>query len=323
MFRIIIAYICSVILLTGCQSPLEKSVLEPLTTKQLDKVAKEDKSFLATYSIVEEKWNYITSPADSARWRGVTYARLHNYLNTIKSAEINSPLFKKLRSDWEDSYAKSSNQVDSIVSLWKNYLSSNSPDSLVSVLFSGVELEKFRNSKKEIDTLVKVKVKIKRLKFPLDSLSLLYGFSLDSCAVDTALVSNDTLNSIKYNRRISDSIITKVYPTLLPAVKKSLINSDTLLKFDVEVQAVYANGKCYNADTLKKDVPSAVLALIESETDLNDPMFDSNFYRENIIRQEINPAFVSQSAYIKLNAEDFYRELDSLVFNYINYRGEL
>ena len=136
MFRIIIAYICSVILLVGCQSPLEKSVLEPLTTKQLDKVAKKDKSFLATYSIVEEKWNYIASSADSARWRGVTYSRLHNYLNTTKSAELNSPLFDKLRSDWENSYMQSNIAVDSIVSYWKHYLSVNSPDSLLSVTYA-------------------------------------------------------------------------------------------------------------------------------------------------------------------------------------------
>lgn len=323
MFRIIIAYICSVILLTGCQSPLEKSVLEPLTTKQLDKVAKEDKSFLATYSIVEEKWNYITSPADSARWRDVTYARLHNYLNAIKSAELNSPLFRKLRNDWENSYAQSNDKVDSIVAYWKNYLSTNSPDSLVSVVFSGAELERLRNSRKEIDTLVKVKLKIKALKSQVDSLSLSYGFSLDTCGVDSVCICNDTLNSIKYNRKISDSITTKVYPYLLPQIKRALIGTDSLLNFKVILHSVYSGGKCHNDDSLKKDVPAAVLALIESETSFNDPMFDSNFYRENIIREQINPAFVSQSAYIKLNAEEYYKELDSLVFSYINYRGDL
>ena len=323
MFRIIIAYICSVILLVGCQSPLEKSVLEPLTTKQLDKVAKEDKSFLATYSIVEEKWNYITSPADSARWRAVTYSRLHNYLNTTKSAELNSPLFDKLRSDWENSYIQSNNAVDSIVAYWKNYLSVNSPDSLVSVTFAGVELDKFRNQKKEIDTLVKVKVKIKPLSGAIDSLSLLYGFSLDSSNVHYYFPFNGKLNFIKHKRTLQDSIIIKVYPYLLPCVKQALVKHDSTVQFKVAMHSVYSNGKCYNADSLKKDLPTAVLALIESETSMGEPMFDASFYRENIIREEIDPAFVSQSAYIKLNAEQFYRELDSLVFNYINYRGEL
>ena len=323
MFRIIIAYICSVILLVGCQSPLEKSVLEPLTSKQLDKVAKKDKSFLATYSIVEEKWNYITSSADSARWRDITYGRLHYFINTTKSAELNSPLFEKLRCDWENSYIQSNREVDSIVSHWKNYLQTNSPDSLVSVIFSGVELDKFRNRKKEIDTLVKVKVMIKPLKYTVDSLSLLYGFSLDSTTVHYYFPFNGKLNFIKHKRGISDSTLIKVYPYLLPDIKKALIVQDSTIQFKVAMHSVYTNGKCFNADSLKKDIPQAVLALIESETSLNDPMFDANFYRENIIREEIDPAFVSQSAYIKLNAEQYYMELDSLVFNYINYRGEL
>lgn len=313
MYRIFIAYICSVILLVGCQSPLEKSVMEPLTSEQLDKVAKEDKSFLATYSIVEEKWNYISSSADSVRWSTVTYARLHNYLNAAKNAELTSPLFDSLRRDWENSYIQYNYKADSIVSNWKNYLAVNSPDSLVSVMFSGVELEKFRNQKKEIDTLVKVQIKIKPLSFAIDSLTMIYSFTLDS--------NNVSLNSINLKRRILDSTTIKVYPNLLPDIKKVLVNSDTLLQFTASVQSIYSNGKCYNTDSLKKDIPTSVLAFIEAELSQTDPYFDSNYYRENIIRNEIDPLFMSQSAYIRLNAENYYKGLDSLVFNYINYRG--
>ena len=32
----------------------------------------------------------------------------------------------------------------------------------------------------------------------------------------------------------------------------------------------------------------------------------------------VDPAFMSQSAYIKVNAEDYYREIDSLAFSYTN-----
>ena len=196
MYRIIIAYICSVILLVGCQSPLEKSVLEPLTSHQLDKVVKKDKSFLATYSIVEEKWNYICSSADSLRWKDISYSRLHNYLITTQSAQINSPLFDQLRRDWKNLYIQSNYAVDSIVAYWKNYLSVNSPDSLVKVTFAGVELEKFRNLRKDIDTLVKVKVNIKSLKSAVDTITLLYGFSLDSSDVHYYFPFNGKLNFI-------------------------------------------------------------------------------------------------------------------------------
>ena len=313
MYRIVIAYICSVILFVGCQSPLEKSVMEPLTSEQLDKVAKEDKSFLVTYSIVEEKWNYITSSADSARWSAINYGRLHNYLNTTKNAELNTPLFESLRRDWENSYTQSNMKADSIVSYWKNYLSVNSPDSLVSIIFSGVELEKFRNNKKEIYTIVKVKLKIKPLSFNIDSLSLIYSFILDS--------NNVSINPVNYKRKIMDSTIIKVYPNLLPDIKKSIVNSDTLLQFSASIQSVYLNGKCYNIDSIKKDMPKSVLAYIEAELSKDAPFFDSNYYIQNIIRKEIDPAFMSQSAYIKLNAENYYKRLDSLVFNFLNYRG--
>ncbi len=322
MYRVIIAYICSVILLSGCTSPLEKSVLELLTSKQLDKVAKKDKSFLATYSIVEEKWNYISTPEDSARWRGITYNRLHNYLNTINSSEINTPLYSKLRRDWENSYKDYNNQVDSLISFWSDYLISNSPDSLASITFAGIELDKFRNDKKEIDTLVKVKIKIKALRTDIDSLSLLYGFAKDNTPVAYYFPFNGKLNSIKHKRRISDSITIKVYPYLLPDIKRSLVSSDSLLKFIPAIHSVYSNGKCYNTDSLKKDLPEAALKLIEHLTYDNDPMFDASYYREKLIIEKIDPRFVPQSAYIKINSEQYYRALDTLVFNYVNYRGE-
>ena len=146
----------------SCSSPLEKSVLEPLTSKELDKVAGKDISFLATYSIVEEKSNYIHSPQDSSRWRGVTYQRLHNYLKTIESAELNSPLFAQLREKWEKQYNSYNIQVDTLLAHWRNYIHTNTPDSLLALDFEGAEMERRRNLKKQIATFVKAKIKIKR-----------------------------------------------------------------------------------------------------------------------------------------------------------------
>ena len=136
--------------LLGCTSPLEKSVLEPLTSKELDKVAGKDISFLATYSIVEEKSNYIHSSQDSSRWRCITYQRLHNYLKTIESAELNSPLFAQLREKWENLYDSYNVQVDTILHKWNDYIIKNTPDSLLALSFEGVEIEKIRNAKKQL-----------------------------------------------------------------------------------------------------------------------------------------------------------------------------
>ena len=69
--------------------------------------------------------------------------------------------------------------------------------------------------------------------------------------------------------------------------------------------------------------PKSVLSYIEAEsTDvLVDPLFDQVFYMEKVIKELVNPAFVSRNAYIRINAESYYKEIDSLVYSYLNYSG--
>ena len=51
---------------------------------------------------------------------------------------------------------------------------------------------------------------------------------------------------------------------------------------------------------------------------MDSQIFDELYFRERIIRELVDPSFISQSAYIKVNAEDYYKEIDSLVFSYTN-----
>lgn len=301
----------SILLLSGCTRPMEKSVLEQLTSKELDRVAGKDISFLATYSIVEEKSNYIHTPQDSSRWEPITYNRLHSYLKTIESAELNSPLFAKLRDKWEQMYSRYNIQVDTILRQWKQYLNTNGPDSLLKISFEGIEMEKIRNINKQIDTLVKARIKYKSLSFPVDSFKMAYCFA--------PYDDSSSINNVTYKRRVKDSTTVKVFPVLIPELKKRLASKDTALKFQYEIFAVYANGKCYNYDSLKQDLPKSVLQFINAEESSKDSQFfDELYFREKIIREIVDPAFISQSAYIKINAEDFYKEIDSLVYNYTN-----
>lgn len=320
--RLIFAIIAA-FMVCGCSSPLEKSVLHPLKAKEIDRVVGKDKSFLATYSIVEEKWNYISSPQDSARWKDITYGRLHSFLNTINSPELNSPLFSKLREKWEELNSRNNIAADSIIEEWRGYLSSNSPDSLVSASFTGVELEKVRNINKEVDTLVKAGIKLKALKGRIDSLSFLYSFTAEGASYTDSLESTIGTNPVFHRRAVGDSVVIKVFPDLTPYLRRCLIGNDTSVRFHYLLQSVYVGGRCFNADSLKKDLPEAVLSLIEGDGNADSPDFDANYYREQIIKEQIDPGFISQSAYIKINADQYYRQLDSLVFSYINYRGAL
>lgn len=316
------SYLIFLAVLTSCTSPLEKSILDPLTSKELDKVARKDISFLATYSIVEEKSNYISTPSDSARWREITYNRLHSYLNTIKSAELNAPLFTKLREDWENIYNRNNSKVDSIIGSWNNYLASNSPDSLLSVSFDGIETERIRNKENQIDTLIKARIRLVPKKFDIDSITVFYSFNYKDESPVYYFPFNGELNHIKHTRKLKEGTTIKVFPYLLPNLKKQLSAGDTSVVFRYEIVSLYAHGKCYNADSLYNDIPKSILQYNLAKSKENETgIFDERYFREKIIKELINPSFVSQGAYIRINAEGYYNEIDSLVFSYTNLNG--
>ena len=320
--RYIIAIVCA-LSLVACSSPLEKSVIEPLTSKELDKVVRKDKSFLTTYSIVEGMSNHIYTPEDSARWISISYSRLHNYVKTIESAELNSPLFAQLREKWGKLYDSYSLQADSIISHWKNWLDTNSPDSLLKVSYEGIEIERFKSSANVIDTLIKARVTLTPLRYAIDSLSVLYSFQHVD---ETPYFLTDSISKsdvICHKRKLREPAKIKVFPTLVPHVKNGLINGDSAYVFSYKIDKVYASGKCFNDDSLKTELPKSVLSYIEAEnTDvLLSPLFDQVFYKEKVIKELVNPAFVSRNAFIKINAESYYKEIDSLVFSYLNYNG--
>lgn len=308
MYRQLFKYIIGLIVLIGCTSPLEKSVMEPLTSKELDKIAGKDNSFLATYSIVEGKWNNTFNSQDSARWKDLTYGRLHSYIARVEKETTDSPLIASLRTEWENQYNKNAAQADSMATLWNEYLTSNDPDSLVSVSYLGSESEMIRNIKKEIDTLIKARIMIKAHLFPIDSVSMVYIISRpDSASVGLELLTSG-LNFINYNRKIYDSITVKVFPNLVPHGKLPVLQNDTSLIFEYVLHSVYSDGKCYNTDSLKAEVPQTILEMLENNTSYN---------KDKVIKEFINPGHLSLGAYLKHNAEEYFCNIDSLAFRFL------
>lgn len=300
------------VILCGCANPLEKSVIETLTSKELDRVVRKDKTFLTTYSLVEGKWSNIITKEDSTRWQPLTYGRLHNYLTKVNSPEFNIPINAQLRERWEEKFNIDNIKVDSILAYWKNYMQQNSPDSLATAQFDGVEIEKVRNLNGEIDTLVKIRVKVKALKERIDSIFLSYNICdmlLDSTVSQAA--SSEIL--IKHKRRIFDSLVIKMYPQIdNPQTKRRLIYKDSSLYFQPIVTSVYIGKRCYNMDTIETHLPSAVSAILGAANDGLTPDFDLNYYRESIIREQLDSDYISQAAYIRLNAEGYHRQIDTL-----------
>ncbi|MDO4735446.1 MAG: hypothetical protein Q4B21_00275, partial [Bacteroidia bacterium] len=141
MPRIIIIIFTCIIFLEGCKSPLEKFIFTPLTTQELDKIVAQDKSFLHTYAIIEEKNNYVFTKNDSLRFQGITYLRLHNYIKEFSNKKNNALITSNARENWLYRYNRYNSQVDSVINFWENHIKANSPDSVCNINYLGHKIE--------------------------------------------------------------------------------------------------------------------------------------------------------------------------------------
>lgn len=319
MSRLIYIIFLSIIFLEGCKSPLEKFIFSPLTTQELDKIVEEDVSFLNTYSLIESKSNQIFSSKDSSRFKGITYLRLHNYLKEISNKHNNSIITSNARSEWSERYKIYNSQVDSVIKNWEKFITASSPDSLASIQYIGYKTEKIR-VKNKITNNIRLQFKIKSLKQNIDSVKAIYALVDSSLMIIPDSTNTGNIFKIEYKRRVRDSVITSVI--FNPA--ESHINTDSLIENNLffigtSVESVYSDNICYNKDTIRNMVPQNVLTLIDNKENSTQTFFDETIYRDLIIREQINPNFLSQEAYVKNSLENYHKNLDTLVYNYINY----
>lgn len=299
------------LLILGCSSPMDKSVMTPLTSKEIDKVAGKDPSFLATLSVVEEKSNYIVTANDSARWNEVTYGRVHKFLSQTQNPQIKSSLYSNLRDEWEKIYLNNNKVADSIIAQWGDFIKNNCPDSLVAIRHTGTETVRI-SSKKKIDIMVKVELQLTPLKFPIDSVNAIYSF----------VIPNDTLtreyhNTLNHNKRFRETTERKMFLIAPENIKEALSKNDTSCIFKYKLISVHSEGKCYHSDSIFRQVPISVQKYFTAlEENAESNIFDEMFYREQIIKELVNPVFLPQSVYVKTNAENHFRQLDTLVYSY-------
>lgn len=319
MPRIIIIIFTCIIFLEGCKSPLEKFIFTPLTTQELDQIVKTDKSFLNTYSIIEEKSNKTFSSSDSAKYKQITYLRLHNYLKQITNKDINSTITSDARADWLSKYNRYNSAVDSIIKQWENYLNNNSPQALCSVNYIGYSTEKVRVNNKIIEN-IRLKFKLKALKFSLDSVYANYTLADSTYFNDTLPGNRFTTYPFNYTRILRDSIVTSIIHNQLPTDNSSYNSNlkDTNKFILTGIESVFANNKCYNTDSLRKEIPYNVLSIIDGRNSTQE-YFDETIYRDFIIKEFIDSAFPSQEAFVGNCIENYHKTLDTLVYSYIHY----
>ncbi|MEB2784877.1 hypothetical protein [Algoriphagus persicinus] len=109
------------VLFIGCQSNLDRSIIEPLTPEELSVIIQKDTLFKGTYSIVEVANKFVlNTDVQRAEYLPLTYSRFHEFIQLASNQSNNYKYLDSLySSEWKESVLKYEGKIDSLINSYQ------------------------------------------------------------------------------------------------------------------------------------------------------------------------------------------------------------
>ena len=295
--------------LSSCNSPLKKSVIEPLEIKDLKNIIEKDTLFEFTYKAIQEIRNLkLTDDVEKAKWSDMTYNRVHKVFQLYSDTLAQSKYTGKIKSDWNSKYGFYLRKTDSISNYWKKYKKEKSLNNYVRIELFDIQTE---------DKRVKIGFKITALKTPLKEISFDYIF-IDKSEKekikewDKYPILND--NTVSYNRfeNISESKVywkgdwrnqDKFEDKILEEILKKYV-------FKLKLNSISNNGVTIYESDIK--IPYSIERMLETEDD-----FMYEYYREDVVKEFINSEFVRYDKFKSIKLDSIARKIDPKAIEFL------
>ncbi len=300
--------------LSGCNSPLKNSVIEPLEIVDLKGIIEKDTLFEVTYKAIQKiRDAKLTDDIEKAKWSDMTYNRVHKMVQFYSDTLNQSKYTGKIKSDWNLEYGFYLPQVDSISNYWKKYKKERSLKNYVNIELFDIQTE---------DKRVKIGFKITALKTPLKKVSFDYVFidknekeKIKEWEKYPSL--NDNTVSYNHFENISESKIywkgdwknqDKFEDKILEEILKEYV-------FILKLKSITNNGVTMYESDIK--IPSNIERMWENE---NDFMYE--YYREDVVKEFINSEFVRYDRFKNTKIDSIAREIDPTTIEFLELNIE-
>jgi len=297
-----------VIGLSSCNSPLKKSVIEPLKIKDLKVIIEKDTLFEFTYKAIQEiRESKLTDDVEKAKWSDMTYNRVHKIAQFYSDSLKQSNYLPQIKSEWESKYSNIIQQVDSISDYWEKYKKENA-------LINYVNIELFDVQTKQ-NGIPEIGFKITPLKGAIDKIYFDFVF-IDKknkgklSERDKFTFSNDNLDYISLDNKITESkIIWK--RTIIDIVKNKLLE-EVLEDYDFEmkINSITKNGYKINSYDIK--IPNSVEMMWK---------YGSGF-KENVIEEFLNVDFLEFYRFKSVKIDSIARTIDPKAIEFLELTVE-
>jgi hypothetical protein len=301
----------------SCNSPLDKSIFEPLTVEELKKSIEKDSLFSDTYEyIVYIRDTVLKSDLDKVKFADLTYERINDFFKFSSDTTYFKPINERLEKEWNKKHNIYKQKADSILNYWKKYEKENSINQYVSIELIEVDKKYYTNS--NVIKHINLGFKITPLKGKLDYISFGYGFR----------AKDDEEVVFPYGPNRMPSIYSISYVTNLsskPNIQYEKIDSEMeeFLRFKnlktlsrdynlyIEAFEIGIDGRDLNWEDL--NIPKEVSNYWEYE---NDELF-KDFYLKSMLKTVLNVEYITEHEYYHRGINEILKIKDPLVFEFI------
>ncbi|MDO6852611.1 hypothetical protein Q4599_03415 [Cellulophaga lytica] len=175
------------IVLFSCNRSLDKSIIEPLSPKELNRFFKTKKSFEKVYEFISKtRDKNLKSEIDKAKYIDINYNQFREFVNFASDTIYFNNIYNINKEKWNSEFGVLDKKVDSVIFHWKNkknppisvlkyleYQEKNKNDKLYSFFVNNpfkvdISIDLFNENYINRDNFIKDKIdKILEKKYPL------------------------------------------------------------------------------------------------------------------------------------------------------------
>jgi hypothetical protein len=300
-----------IILFAGCNNPLNKPIVEPLTVEELRSVSKKDTSFIEFYEQIQNfRQSFFDEDINQVKYGDISYKQLQKYIAYRTDSTFTKPIIEKSTADWNEKYGNYEHELDSLKNYWQNYLEENSLMSYVTIEFDHIDKDyySYNNEVKNVNLalrLTPLKGTIQQISFTYKIKSKLRSDESESIY---SSIYDDNRGSCITTSPFSTSVVRywEVNYTLEKTLKymsTAEFNRDYNITF--EVSKIRVNNNNISEDDLL--VPSV----------MEDYLKYPSLYEDDVIKYFFNPDYVSYWEYTSKAIDNELRIKDEKCYNFI------
>lgn len=292
--------------LYSCNRGMNQSIMEPLDVKVLKSQIKNDSTFTALYKNTQELRAWILkSDIRQAKYGEITYKRIKKYQSKMQDTTFTNKILDAQREEYELLYGDYTSEVDSVMRYWYEYSKEYSLDSLVKIEFNDLWKEYYSYSGDVKD--VNIGFSITPLKGTIQQLIFRY-------CIKSKISSDGKMNYYDSHRCLASSPISSKRTLYWEAdysdekYLKNMSASTVKRDYDFIIEVVEVRKAGENMSEKLELIPKYV------QYALDDNDFDGGIWKDDIIKEDINPEYVSFWTYAKPKFDEQIKKVDPLVY---------